>query len=1106
MRKYLYQFIFLLMLSCIPLLLPAQATKVMIRGVVTAAIDKQPLPGAHVLLINKDGRVIGNAIADMDGNYSMRVESRAGDNLVVTYTGMKKKTVPVNGKMTINIVMEDEMIMLEGATITARKKVNNGMMDVNERDLTTAMSRISMSDLEDGMTAASVDDALQGRIAGLDIASSSGDPGAGMSMRIRGTTSINGSSQPLIVVDGFPYDTQIDDDFDFANADEEDYSQLLSIDPGDIKEIAVLKDAAATALYGSKAANGVLMITTKRGTVSKPRISYTFKGSMTRRPEGIETLSGDEYVTMIQEALMNSGSMYDPTTRPEFAYDVNQLYYFYNYGQNTNWYKEVTRSAFSQDHSVSISGGGDKAQYRASVGYYSADATTIGASLDRVNSRLNVDYNVSQQIKFSASMAYTRTDDRKNYITYLSSGTDVSNMAYTRMPNMSIYEYNEIGQLTGNYFSPEDSPQGYWKSTSSKGGVYNPVAMANDGYYQILSNKMISTLSLIWRPLTWMRYQGDVSLTISNEKRDAFLPQTATGRPWNEISVNRADNYDAESFTLYTMNKLVFTPDLGKIHSFQGLLALTTSDKNSNNYKATAGNTASPYLKDPSVPSRVAGTSIVGISNGLSQDRSVGLMGSVQYSLLDRYIFNTSMRYDGSSRFGKDHRWGFFPSASVRWRISGEPFMKAFKKWLNEFSIRASYGVNGSQPRKNYTHISLYTAYDYSYLGESGIYPQNLELSNLKWERTTQLNFGLNFAAFKNRLNIDVEVYRKRSKDQFFSGLDIPSTTGFISADINSGSMENRGFEISVNTIPVRTKNWNISFNFNLARNENLMREIPDQYPMEKGVATSNGQYIRRFELNQSLGSIYGYRYKGVYLNADQTIARDKNGNKIYTYDSSGKRIPVQMRFSYPTIDYQFQPGDAMYEDINNDGNIDYKDIVYLGNACPILTGGFGPTIRYKNISLSAFFNFRYGNKIINSTKISLENMSTYDNQSKAVLRRWRHEYEDETSAPGNLLPRAVYGSKNQYNTLGSDRFVEDGSFLRFKSLTLKYTFDKKQLQRTFLKTCQLWITMNNLYVWTNYSGQDPEIALTGAPFNIGNDKSRIPRSLSGTVGVSVSF
>ena len=1108
MRRYVYQFILLTVLCCMPALSSAQQTKVVIRGVVTAAIDKLPLPGANVLLVNKDGRVVGNAVTDMDGNYSMRVETRAGDNLVATYIGMKKATIPVKGKMTINIVMQDETVMLEGATIVGNKRVNNGMMDVSERDLTTAMSRISMSDLEDGMTAPSVEDALQGRIAGMDIAASSGDPGAGMSIRIRGTTSMTGSSQPLIVVDGFPYDVSVDDDFDFATADEEEYSQLLNVAPDDIKEITVLKDAAATALYGAKAANGVLMITTKRGTVSKPRISYTFKGTVISRPHGIETLSGDEYTTLIQEALMNSGKIYDPTADPEFAYDVNQPYYFYNYGANTNWYDEVTRTGFSQDHTASISGGGDKAQYRASIGYYNANSVVIGTGLDRINARLNVDYNISKQLKFSASMAYTRTDDRKNYISYFSTGQNATSMAFTRMPNMSVYEYNEIGLWTGNFFTPEESPQGKWNPGSSSGGVYNPVAMAKDGYFQTLSNNVVSNLSLIWRPLAWMRYQSDFSLNVSNNKKNAFLPQTATGRPWNEATVNRADDRDGEAFTIYTMNKVIFTPDLGKKHSFQGLLALTTSDKRSTNFRLTGGNLASPYLKDPSIPSRVTGASYLTSSTTLQQERSVGMMGSIQYSLLDRYIVNTTARYDGNSRFGKENRWGLFPSVSLRWRLSGEPFMKPWKKWLNELSLRASYGLNGSSPKtnNNYTHISLYDSYEYSYLGETGVYPANLELSNLKWQTTTQVNFGMNFAAFKNRLNIDVEVYQKRSKDQYFQNLSLPSTTGFTKADVNSGSMENKGFELSINTVPYRSKAWNISFNINLARNINSILDVPDQYPMQKGVLTTNGQYVRRFELGQPIGAIYGFRYKGVYLNDDQTIARDANGNKIYSYDASGKRTPVQMRFAYPTIDYQFRAGDAIYEDINHDGNIDYQDVVYLGNANPILTGGFGPNIRYKSVSVSAFFNFRYGNKVINKMGMSLQNMASYNNQSKAVLRRWRHPYEDEATAPTDLLPRAVYGSKNAYNYLGSDRFVEDGSFLRFKTLTVKYTFDKKQLKNTFLQSCQIWTTLSNLYVWTNYSGMDPEIALTGGAFKMGEDNSRIPRSFTATLGMSVTF
>lgn len=1103
MRNYLYKLILLIGLCSTPGLLMSQATRVLIRGVVTAAIDKLPLPGANVMLMNKDGRVMANAVTDMDGNYSMRVETYAGDKLVVSYVGMKKANILLKGRTTVNVVMEDESTMLEGATITAKKVVNNGFMNINERDLTTAVSKIDMGELGDAI-GVSVDDALQGRIAGLDIASSSGSPGAGMSMRIRGTTSINGSSQPLIVVDGFPYETEISSDFDFATADEEEYSQLLNIAPSDIKEISVLKDAAATAMYGSRAANGVLQIFTRRGTVSKPRISYTFKTSVTERPEGIATLSGDEYTTMIQEAMMNSGRLYDPTTRPEFAYDVNQPYYFYNYGQNVDWYKEVTRVAFSHEHNVSVTGGGEKAQYRASFGYYNSQGSTIGTSLDRISTRLNVDYNISSKMKFQASMAYVRSDNDKNYVSYYSSKSDVAGMAFSRMPNMSVYEYNEIGLLTGNYFSPLNSPQGYWNSTSSS-GVYNPVAMGNDGSYNILSNRMTSTLSLIWSPLSWLRYSLDVSMDIMNDKKKAFLPQTATGRPWNEIGVNKADDVDSEAFTMYTMNKLIFTPNIGDKQSFLGALAVTTNDKRSYSYKATSANNASSFLQDPSIPSRIAGNSALGINSGSSQNRTVGFIASAQYGILDRYIINGTARYDGSSRFGKENRWGVFPSVSLRWRVSGEPFMKFADKWMDDFSFTASYGVNGNQPKYDYGHISLYDIYANTYLGESGTYPANLELSNLKWERSTQWNFGVKLLLFQNHLDIDFEYYKKRTNDLFFYGLNIPSTTGFSSVNMNAGTMDNQGFELSIRATPVRNKIWTVSFNLNLARNNNYIREISELYPMESGVSTANGSYIRRFELDQPFGSIYGYRYKGVYLNSDQTIARDKNGNKIYTYDSQGKRVPVQMRFSYPSIGYEFQAGDAMYEDINNDGNIDYQDIVYLGNACPILTGGFGPNITYKNIQLQAYFNFRYGNKVINSSKMNLENMHGYNNQSKAVLKRWRHEYKDPSTAPSDLLPRALYGAG--YNYLGSDRFVEDGSFIRFKSLSFRYIFTKKQLEKTFLSDCSLGLTLNNLCVWTKYTGQDPEVSLGSSdPFKIGYDNALVPRSFYAMLSLNVTF
>ncbi|SHF85170.1 TonB-linked outer membrane protein, SusC/RagA family [Bacteroides luti] len=1101
MKRVFYIYLLLIFLSCLPGLTFAQS-KVMIRGVVTSTSDKSTLPGANIQLINKDGRVVSYAVTDMDGNYSLMSDMKNGDKLVVTYAGFQKQTLTVNNRTKVDIALVQTDVMIEGAVVVGRKKVSNGMMNINERDLTTAATTIGLKDLAE-LTGASVEDALQGRIAGVDIVASSGTPGAGMSIRIRGTTSINGSSQPLIIVDGFPYETTISSDFDFANADEEEYSQMLNIAPDDIKEITVLKDAAATAIWGSRAANGVLQITTKRGAVSKPRVSYSFKGSIDKLPRGIPTLSGDQYNTLIQDEMMNSGIAFNPNTYPEFANDVNNPYYFYNYGQNTNWFDEVTRTGFTQDHNISISGGGDKAQYRASVGYYNQQGTTIGTDFTRISTRLNVDYNVSEKLKFQASMSYTHGENNRNYISYLSNSKDVGEMAYTKMPNMSVYEYNALGLLTGNYFSPLESPQGYWNSTSQS-GIYNPVAMANEGLYKSISDRIIPNLTLVWTPFTFLRYQFDVGFDVMNNKNNAFLPQTATGRPWNEISVNRADDVDGEAFTIQTYNKLIFTPNLGEKHDLQVLLGTSTNDKSSASYKSTTGNNASPYLKDPSIASRVAGQSVLGIYSGSSQNRSVSFFANAQYSLLDRYIVSGNIRTDGSSRFGRSYRWGSFPSISARWRISGEPFMKGLK-WLDELSLRASYGVNGNAPKSDFGHISTYGIYDYNYLGSAGTYPNNLELIDLRWERSIQKNFGVNFAAFNNRFNVDFELYKKRTNDLFFYGLDIPTSTGFSSVDMNVGVMDNQGWELSVMTTPVKTKDFTFSFNFNIARNENFVRSISEQYPMESGVSTANGSYIRRFEIDQPLGSFYGYKYNGVYLNKDQTIARDKNGGKIFTYNDAGERVPVQMRFGYPSIDYQFQEGDAKYEDLNHDGNIDYLDIVYLGNANPLFQGGFGPSFRYKNFTLNLYFNYRYGNDIVNSAKMNMENMYSFNNQSTAVLNRWRHSYENEADAPEGLLPRALY--KKGYNYLGSDRFIEDGSFLRFKSLTFKYTFDRKMLAKTFLNDASIYLTMQNLFVWTNYTGQDPEVSVGGSdPFKTGYDYATTPRSKEYTLGLSLTF
>jgi TonB-linked SusC/RagA family outer membrane protein len=482
--------------------------------------------------------------------------------------------------------------------------------------------------------------------------------------------------------------------------------------------------------------------------------------------------------------------------------------------------------------------------------------------------------------------------------------------------------------------------------------------------------------------------------------------------------------------------------------------------------------------------------------SGTYQTRNIAATVSGQYSYLDRYIINVGLRGEGHSRFGPAHRYGLFPSISTRYRISGEPFMQQFNSFLDELSIRASYGESGNAPRRDYSFYNVYGNFDWSYLGQAGVYPANMELKNLTWETIVGKNLGFNLILFKNRLNLDIEVYKNTTKNLFFNGLQISSFTGFNSVDMNVGVMDNQGWEIGLNTTPYKTKDLTIDFNFNIARNINMIREISDYYPRERGNITSNGQYKTYMQVNNPFGSFYGFKYKGVYKDQDATVARNATGKPIVGPNGQA----VYMRFNYPSTDYIFQPGDAMYEDINHDGNINYMDVVYLGNGNPQFTGGFGSSITFKkNLKLTAFFNYRYGYEVVNGTKMTTTNMYGYDNQSTAVLRRWRK--------PGDVtdMPRALFGSG--YNWLGSDRYVEDASFLRFRTITLRYTFPKPMVNSWKIKNLSGYVTVENLFTWTKYTGQDPEVSTRGSdPFRVAIDYSMTPPVRMLTLGLTGSF
>ena len=538
--------------------------------------------------------------------------------------------------------------------ISVEKPTESGLLDISERNMTTSTVTVKAADVENTQ-AASIDEALQGRVPGVDITANSGDPGAGMQIRIRGTSSITGSSDPLVVVDGMPYETSIPEDFNFGSADEQGYAALLNIAPSDIESITILKDAAATAMWGARAASGVLVINTKRGSIGAPKIGYTFRGTYMQLPQTIPMLSGDQYSQLIPEEFMNrNGTPLNTLTVKEFQYDPQEVYFFKNYGNNTDWVDAISQTGLTGEHNLSLQGGGEKARYYTSVGYYDSKGVTKGTAFQRINGRLNLDYVVSDRIRFKADIAYTHTVTDRNYVNGTGNGDRLRSVAYTKMPNMSIFEYDDVGDLTPNYFSPAQNIQGAYSRT------YNPVAMAEYASNEQTGERIVPHFNLKVDLIpSRLISTFDLQFDFNSTKAKAFLPQNATGRPFTETVVNQASDADVDIASVTSKTNFIYTPDIGKDHSLQTLLSIQTNDFRYESHQALTSNTASSLLTDPSVPSRTQNAELQ-LYNNNSQSRNVAALINAQYSLLDRYILNVGVRGDGNSKFGPGNRYALF--------------------------------------------------------------------------------------------------------------------------------------------------------------------------------------------------------------------------------------------------------------------------------------------------------------------------------------------------------------------------------------------------------------------------------------------------------------
>ena len=1111
----------------------ASAQGIRISGTVMA--PDGPVMMCNVTERDANNRIVSASQTDINGNFSMEIKSTA-NKLQVSYIGYKTKTVPIGDKTVFDIEMEDQQTLKE-VVVVAKKRFNHGGLAIPANEVSVASQTFNMSNVE-GLAFTSADEALQGQIAGLDIVANSGNLGAGTSMRLRGVTSINGSAEPLIVVDDNIFDNP-DATFDFQNANEETYASLLSINPQDIADIQVLKDAAATAIWGSRGANGVIQIRTKRGSRGATRIDYSLRVQASWQPKGYNLLNGDDYTMMLKEMYYNPSQSASSTT------NINEINYnkswaeYENWNNNTDWVDAVTQTGWSQYHYLTIAGGGEKANFRISAGYDHQNGTIIKQSLDRFSTKLALDYFVSDRITFRVTFPLTYTSNNRNF------DDNILGRAQKVSPNMSIYRQNADGGNTNEYYTMlptggngagSTAPNTSSKELESIRNLGNPVAIANLAWRHEKTYRISPEFKLDYKLLgtdddkTKLDYTGMVYMDIYASSTPKFWPGSLFTNTWTDSNYNRNENNEYNSLGFTTRHTLTFTPAFKNKDWYATMFG---------RWEMTTGNNNSQYQLRVNTPNDVNSTSVDGgdlksMSTGNGQWRSMSALFNGHFSYKSRYSLGVSVRADGTTKFGDTKKWGYFPGVSARWNISDEKFMKWANKWLSMLSFRPSWGIVGNQPGSEYLQYARYaTGATYGQVGNNDgtTYLEALQLNNLKWEKTTQTNLGGDFGFFNGLITGDFNYYYKKTRDLLMKDVRIPSTTGFSTlAWTNVGDMENKGWELNIEANKFinigkfsMSANFNISQNFNkiLAMDESVLESINSDWD-----ASKRGSYLNRIQIGNPLGSIYGLRFKGVYQYTYEYLINMKernnwSGEDLRNYINneflpSGKTAPIAIdnegkvlmsstgepvrqvyNFKDGSSTYKFQGGDAIYEDINNDGQINSLDIVYLGNSNPKVSGGFGFNFFWgSNWSLKTSFSYRAGVKVVNTAKMGLEQMFNAYNQSSAVNWRWRKN-GDVTN-----IPRAMFDTG--YNFLGSDRYVEDASFIRMSYIQLVYNFDKKLLKALGMRRLQLSISGQNLFCWSKYSGTDPEHS-AGA-WGIAYDNSQTPRSKSVTMNINVGF
>ena len=1000
MQKYKMPISRLRMMVClIGMLLPMCmfAQQITVQGVVKDQTGETVI-GASVM---EKGTTNGT-ITGIDGDFSLNMSSNG--TLVVSFVGYKTQEVQVKGQKQLQVVLSEDAEMLDEVVVI-------GYGTMKKSDLTGAVSSIGNKDIKDSPVS-NLGQAIQGKISGVQIVDA-GKPGDNVSIKIRGLGSIN-NCDPLVVIDGVPTDLG-----------------LSSLNMADVERLDVLKDASATAIYGSRGANGVVMITTKRGTEGKGKLAVSANYSFQNATNVPSLLNAAQYAELSNDMMVNSGR----NPNPEWA-NPSEL------GAGTDWMDELLRTGVMQNYTVSYSGGNEKSHYYVSGGFLDQSGIVKSVNYRRFTFQSNSDAQVLKWLKFSNNITFS-ADTKK-------SGSYNIGDALKALPIYPVK--NEDGSWSG----PDGNSEWY-------GSTRNPIGPTELNKSQTDGYNFLANLTAELTFTKWLKFKSTFGYDAKFWFIDNFTPKyNWKPTPTEETSRYKSDN---KSFTYLWDNYFLFDHTFAEKHRV-GLMAGMSAQWNTNDYLNAQKNV---FMFD-NVHEMDNGEEMYAIGGNETEWALLSYMARVNYSYEDRYLLTATIRRDGSSRFGKKHRWGTFPSVSVAWRASQE---KWFPKndYINDLKVRAGYGVTGSQASVgNYSYLASYNTSVYPFGISSGnqtaLVSSTLANPYIHWEEVAQTNIGFDASLFNSRVMFSFDAYLKETRDMLVKA-SIPITSGFedtTTTYTNAGKVRNQGIEMSLHTINL-TGELGWETNLTATYNKNKIKDLNSDVPYY--INQINNSYVTMLAKDYPINVFYGYVTDGIF----------QNQSEVNTH----------------AVQPGAEPGDIRFRDLNNDGVINDSDRTVIGNPNPSWLFSMNNSLSYKGFELSVFLQGIAGNKIYNANNIDNTGMAAAYNQTTDVLKRWQGE------GTSNSMPRAVFGDPNQ-NTRVSDRFVENGSYLRLKNITLSYTFPKQWLQKAQSENARLSLSCENVATITGYSGFDPEVGINGI------DQNRYPISRTFSLGLNFNF